>query len=29
MFGLESPASPELIKKLEAVDGVLKVRVIC
>lgn len=29
MFDLESPASPELIKKLEAVDGVLKVRVIC
>ena len=29
MFDLESPASPELIEKLEAVDGVLKVRVIC
>ena len=29
MFDLESPASPELIKKLETVDGVLKVRVIC
>ena len=28
-FDLESPASPELIEKLEAVDGVLKVRVIC
>ena len=29
MFDLESAASPELIEKLEAVDGVLKVRVIC
>ena len=29
MFDLESPASPELIKKLETVDGVLNVRVIC
>ena len=29
MFDLESPASPVLIKKLETVDGVLKVRVIC
>lgn len=29
MFDLESPASQELIEKLEAVDGVLKVRVIC
>jgi len=29
MFDLESQASPELIRKLEAIDGVLKVRVIC
>lgn len=29
MFDLESAASPELIQKLEAVEGVLKVRVIC
>lgn len=29
MFDLESAASQELIEKLEAVDGVLKVRVIC
>jgi len=29
MFDLESAASPELIEKLEAVEGVLKVRVIC
>ncbi len=29
MFDLESAASPKLIEKLEAVDGVLKVRVIC
>ena len=29
MFDLESPASRELVEQLEAVDGVLKVRVIC
>lgn len=29
MFDLESAANPELIEKLEAVEGVLKVRVIC
>ncbi len=29
MFDLESPASPELIRRLEAVKDVLKVRVIC
>lgn len=29
MFDLESPASPELIRRLESVEGVLKVRVIC
>lgn len=29
MFDLETPASPELIRRLEAVEGVLKVRVIC
>lgn len=29
MFDLERETSPELIRKLEAVDGVLKVRVIC
>ena len=29
MFDLESQASPELIRKLEAIEGVLKVRVIC
>ncbi len=29
MFDLESAASDDLIKKLESVDGVLKVRVIC
>ena len=29
MFDLESAASPKLIEKLEAVEGVLKVRVIC
>ena len=29
MFDLESPASPELIRRLETVEGVLKVRVIC
>ena len=29
MFDLESAASPELIEKLKAVEGVLKVRVIC
>ncbi len=29
MFDLESPASPELIRRLEMVEGVLKVRVIC
>jgi D-3-phosphoglycerate dehydrogenase len=29
MFDLESQVSPELIRKLEGVEGVLKVRVIC
>ncbi len=29
MFDLESQVSPELIQKLKAIDGVLKVRVIC
>ena len=29
MFDLERPASRELVEQLEAVDGVLKVRVIC
>ena len=29
MFDLESAASPKLIEKLEAVEGVLKIRVIC
>ncbi len=29
MFDLESQASPELLRKLEAIEGVLKVRVIC
>lgn len=29
MFDLESPASSELIRRLETVEGVLKVRVIC
>ena len=29
MFDLECQASPELIRKLEAIEGVLKVRVIC
>lgn len=29
MFDLESPASPELIRRLGTVEGVLKVRVIC
>ena len=29
MFDLENRVSPELIRKLEALPGVLKVRVIC